>query len=441
MPKMPLGVLMLSLSILCGPGVLSACSGEKKPAPTQPSVKPSSSSAGQVLDALSNQLDSLRDELERARQQQANAQASAKPSASPSPSPGASPAPSAVPNAPIPAVIVHPCQKTPRDADRDGLADSCEDALAETYAPIVFHSSEESNFPTNVEAFLPQTVLWFRDDDCDFKVRVLTAPTQAQMISQVYPASCSNRVPIYANSTRSRDKHRTFYLADVAEEARKGSPDAKDWITYVHAYPNVLNGATIQYWRFYAYNDAANDHGGDWEGVHIVLDSQFKPVRASLLGHTGITQVPWADLEVEGTHPHIFSEGGGHASLAEGDSIKADGCKGIGGFFSCRVSAEKPETHVRHETWKNGQVTWFSGETQTSGGLLNVGERSTPLNNQVFIQYAGLWGSPGRIFATSGYWGPAYNETGMLDNGFLTAWALGMLNPKREEAYPLSVSP
>jgi hypothetical protein len=30
----------------------------------------------------------------------------------------------------------------------------------------------------------------------------------------------------------------------------------------------------------------------------------------------------------------------------------------------------------------------------------------------VFIRYSGLWGSPGRLFITSGYWGPAFNETG-----------------------------
>jgi hypothetical protein len=43
---------------------------------------------------------------------------------------------------------------------------------------------------------------------------------------------------------------------------------------------------------------------------------------------------------------------------------------------------------------------------------VNVGEKSRPRNGQVFVQYAGLWGRPGRLFITSGYWGPAANETG-----------------------------
>jgi hypothetical protein len=38
-------------------------------------------------------------------------------------------------------------------------------------------------------------------------------------------------------------------------------------------------------------------------------------------------------------------------------------------------------------------------------------------------------------------YGPAYNGLGMLNNGYLSFWAAGMLNPKREDAYPLAVSP
>jgi hypothetical protein len=68
---------------------------------------------------------------------------------------------------------------------------------------------------------------------------------------------------------------------------------------------------------------------------------------------------------------------------------------------------------TRQETWNGGQVIWWDGTpVGASGGLLNVGEKSRPRNGQMFVQYSGLWGSPGKLFITSGYWGPAFNETG-----------------------------
>jgi hypothetical protein len=67
---------------------------------------------------------------------------------------------------------------------------------------------------------------------------------------------------------------------------------------------------------------------------------------------------------------------------------------------------------IRQETWTGGRVTGENDERRgRSGGLRNVGEKAHPRSNQVFIQYAGLWGAPHRFFYTSGYWGPAYNET------------------------------
>jgi hypothetical protein len=66
---------------------------------------------------------------------------------------------------------------------------------------------------------------------------------------------------------------------------------------------------------------------------------------------------------------------------------------------------------------------------QEGGKLLNIGEKCTPLNGQWFIRYSGLWGSlskapqilppsvialiPQLYFISSGYWNPAFNETGM----------------------------
>ena len=56
--------------------------------------------------------------------------------------------------------------QTNRDLDFDTIPDECEQALAELYAPIIYHSISEPNLPTNVDSFLKNTALWFYDANC-----------------------------------------------------------------------------------------------------------------------------------------------------------------------------------------------------------------------------------------------------------------------------------
>jgi hypothetical protein len=331
------------------------------------------------------------------------------------------------------------------DSDGDGISDACEQALAERFAPVVYHSSDESNLPTQVDAFLSLTQLDTHDDLCRAMGRpsALVHPTEGELLGQVF-ADCEGNL-VTSDGTRSAEKHRTFFLADVAEDARKGSRDTRDWTTYFHAYPNDLGGVTIQYWRFYAYNDAANDHGGDWEGLHVVLDRaathadlEVRSIR--LLTHDELTQPPLGRFQFEGTHVRVFSEGGGHATRFSGGAIGARGCESgpsrLG--LRCTVDPERPGTFIRQETWTGGRVT---GIVEGEGGrLVNLGSKVAPMNGLIFVRYSGLWGSPGVFYGTSGFWGPAFNETSMRADGFVSAWCEGMKNPSREECYPASLS-
>ena len=47
------------------------------------------------------------------------------------------------------------------------------------------------------------------------------------------------------------------------------------------------------------------------------------------------------------------------------------------------------------------------------------------MNGQVFLQYSGIWGSPGFLFESSGYWNLAFNETAMHGD-FITAWCAAL---------------
>jgi len=324
------------------------------------------------------------------------------------------------------------------DTDQDGLPDFWEQMLAERFAPIIYHSSDESNFPTSVDWFLPKTELWFYDDACtpDLHKLIVQSPSQNQLLAHGYEGGCGSSDTVYSDGTRSKNKQRTFYLKDVAEQFRKGSLDSRDWVTYFHAYPNDIGGVTVQLWRFYAYNDALNNHGGDWEGFHLVLDQDAKPSKVGLLGHSDIDYMPPSAFAWEGNHVRIYSEGGGHASRADGSGINAKGGNGV-------VDPALPATFVRQETWAGGKVQWFTGQVSQTGPLINLGAKTAPSNGQVFVRYSGIWGSPGWLYGTSGYWGPAYNETGMREDGFITAWGNGMVGDAdqiRKECYPSATS-
>lgn len=334
------------------------------------------------------------------------------------------------------------CEYGGRDEDEDGIADACEDELAARFAPVVYHSSDETNYPTNVDALLRATSLAVYDDDCspDLVRTITVGPRQADLLEGRQGPSCGNVDFLRSDGTRSRGKGRTFFLADVPAAARAGSRDPREWTTYVHAYANDVGGVTIQYWRVYAYNDASLDHGGDWEGLHVALDAQRRPFVVRLLGHAGIETLDPRALAWEGDHPRVFSEGGGHATRRSGEGIVAVGCS----HPSCRVDPGDARTFTRQETWPGGAVRFFDGRTGTTGALLNVGERRRPLHGQAFVRYSGLWGSPGAIYATSGYWGPAFNETAMRSDGFATAWCAGMLGADdarhRDECFASGVS-
>jgi hypothetical protein len=132
----------------------------------------------------------------------------------------------------------------------------------------------------------------------------------------------------------------------------------------------------------------------------------------ALIGHVDIAVLgpdvfQW-DSTAGGYHPVVGVQRGSHTTIV-----------GV------------PSGGERHLSWRST--------------LVNVGEKTRPLNGQLFLRYSGLWGSPGVFYQSSGYWGPAFNETDLADDGFVVAWCRGMLDYQREldgtrECYPTNDS-
>ena len=333
------------------------------------------------------------------------------------------------------------------DRDSDGIPDSLEQELAERFAPIVFYVADEPNLPTNVSRFLKQTSLWYYDRDCHaraVKVADSVAPVVPRLVVKPCSASAS---AIDSYGTRSTGKERSFFLDNVTPDQQRGSSDSREWTTYYHAYPNSAGGITIQYWRFYAYNTGellghrvwVGCHGGDWEALHIVLGPPpgYTPQQLLLLSHKDLIQKAFSAATVWGTHILVLADKGGHTTL----------------LLSPNATHEPM---IRHESWTGGTVRWPDGKTTPGSTLVNLGEKTLPMPGMEFLRYSGLWGTRESTgwFATprSGYWGPAFNETGMGTGNFITAWCSGMADINRSvpdpsglgrlrECYPSAISP
>lgn len=255
---------------------------------------------------------------------------------------------------------------------------------------MVYHQRHETAFPVSVDLWLGLTRL---SPPGRSSSRIGLA--QAQLLNNV---AVRNGLEFSSDGTRSRAKLFTFSLVDVAPVFRdRLASDPSHWVTYVHSYPNKYGGVTLQYWRAYAWNEVRFlgidfGHGGDWEGILVHLNKSLQIHSIGYLQHSGIAYD--TSPTCENTHPVVWSEAGSH---------------------STQPGWSRPHTSqwIRQETWVGGAVTWWDGGTRgPSGGLVNLGEKSNPRGSQHFVRYSGIWGSRNLFFLTSGYWGPAFNETG-----------------------------
>ena len=307
-------------------------------------------------------------------------------------------------------------------------------SLALRYAPIVFHERSEPNKPTNVDWFLPRTSLWYYDRASGRNMCIVTGsrenPDPAHPWNPTPP--CGNNYELtqtnirweyvcdgsYADSENSYDKNKekTYYFRSVHPSYRSGNSDMSQWATYVRMYRSKddITGrptVTILYWRFYSFQSysvlgVSGNHGGDWEGVQVVLDEGNTPIVVRYTTHQGLKfnrrpsawdpNGSWGDLKFENGHPRIASEAGGHA----------------GSPFTGNEA-----NYIRQNTWMAAH-----------GGLMHMGSYRDSL--QQFVAYSGLWGTPKAIASDGpgGFWGPAFNGADD-NNGFADGWCKGIDPP------------
>jgi hypothetical protein len=304
--------------------------------------------------------------------------------------------------------------------------------LANKFAPQIVYSQAEPNLPASVEWFLLRTGLSVHDAGCvptdvDFGLATIVSLKKSE-----YKSPCRDGV-VKASGTRSASRSHTFVLRDVSDADKHGSSDTADWPLYLHTFRNALGGWALQYWCFYAFNTGKTIlwlqigfHGGDWEMFQVDTDSNGTPRSVAMTGHTKVESAPWSAVPlVEGTHPVVYAERGGH---------------------EMHLQPQEPPPYIRRGTWPNSMVVgkFLPGGASTSPGgpIIDVGSRLHPLVG--FLNYSGLWGSLGKTRWSSGYWGAPFNETQMPQDGFLFAWCFNIKDPGQiegnvRECYPDNV--
>lgn len=119
----------------------------------------------------------------------------------------------------------------------------------------------------------------------------------------------------------------------------------------------------LQYWFFYYYNPlsfyGAGTHEGDWETVHIGLDSELRPDTTTFSQHHGSVSCSYTDLDKSARvesygAPIVYVGAGGHANYVTPGTTNVGGVlteRHNGDGVSVRPAVNVISTTTRWPTW------------------------------------------------------------------------------------------
>jgi hypothetical protein len=203
------------------------------------------------------------------------------------------------------------------DMDSDGILDVKEMELASLYLPRLQFKSGESFFPVEIDYALANSALKLRSGET---VTTIDAdPAVADISDKTANYFLGNQLGGLTEIAADYELNRASLGYTVYGQVK---PDAQYTV--------------VQYWFFYAYNDAPiNEHEGDWEMIMVLLDNAESPVSAVYSQHLQGQRAAWGDVEkTDETHPNVYVARGSHANYfrayqgklgLESDDVGADG--------------------------------------------------------------------------------------------------------------------
>ncbi len=206
------------------------------------------------------------------------------------------------------------------DSDGDGLPDSLEEALAETYLPIMVFDNDESMYPSPVNYYYTD-IGFYRGKGEELLATSITPP----LLRQAAPAPWIDPGDGYEYYI---DKFNDGIPSEEAiEHHYPYTPYRYNYTVYYEVAPIGSDRVMVSYWFFYPLNNPPwgfhwlfvniNLHEGDWEHIAIVLEKNgdtYAPVTVYYCPHEWVEKYSWSEVEKYGTHIVVAVGRGSHAN-------------------------------------------------------------------------------------------------------------------------------
>jgi len=304
--------------------------------------------------------------------------------------------------------LIAGCTASGVDGDADGIDDGDENCLLQRHAPVVnLPWTIDWTKPANVDWYLARVHMRFTHDGCsDCQILNVGSVNQTSITNRTHNDkswTCSHTSTARYSYGTDWNESEHFFLQPPDDAVHNGSSNAADWKVYGHVYKNIYGGVNVQYWFFFPYNDAQAgfNHESDWEHINVRLNPDYSVAGVHFAHHKNVTFYAKASVQwFNSTHPVVWTADGSHASYAS-ESVCDSTIEEAGwGASSCETNA-----NYRWFTWAGGKGTEPGLQ---GGGVINVGEKTRPLNGQNFIKYNSRWGEIGSTSATSGVRTPSF---------------------------------
>jgi len=198
-------------------------------------------------------------------------------------------------------------------------------ALAAQFAPTLRFAAAEHDRPISMQDYVAHTVLR------------AGSPPLGRLVQQ-HPTLFSLPVGGGASYLDVRGPqpylHASQYrtIEQTLEQARRPT------VYWRIAHQPSTGRLAIEYWLLYLYNDFADRHEADWEGVTVVVDNGA-PLGASFSQHQGRTWSAWP-ATVTDDHPVVYVAAGSHANYPVPGSYRVKVCWTLT-IRRCTTSSER----------------------------------------------------------------------------------------------------
>jgi len=303
------------------------------------------------------------------------------------------------------------------------LADSLERELLMRFRPYYRFSLDDG-----ADKYHPADALWYVRNSA---LRDAKVQGSNQLLARTVLVDHPERVLNVCTNTwgcsdrRSGPTSVTQYQLDIDDSLRTGEADwskVKNSAIGLYGHvaplhenrsdPTSLTGFKIEYWQFYAFNDAPTDdyrHEGDWETVQLVVEANGSTIRKIIhevhgqpivfeLGRGSRLDIGGGFLEYRGPNYGTTFWGPSGSDRAQNNLVRVYCFQG-----SCTHPVVYIE-HSGHATWPSAQWGWVGARkhegdgdsylTSTPPNLGEIGAANVDCPGaEIIIHFNGHWGA------------------------------------------------